>query len=132
MTEEEKGSDIKRLELTAMRSKVKAYAGIVRINSSDMEDAGFEQGQQIEVSGEGREGKGLIVNVNGDKFAPKGKAVIRPKDMEKMGLDEGDALILQSYKKYADKIKEGVKEKYDKVKEKIKERKDEDEEEEVE
>ena len=111
-----------KLELKAKTSKIKGQPGVVRIHEAHIEDVDFNKGDNIELCIPGREGKGIIVKVVSDRYILKGFASIRKGDMNKLKIDDNDPIILKSYKKYSESIKEG----YEKLKTKLKSKKEED------
>ena len=121
---EEQTVEIK-LELKARTSKIKGQKGLVRINMAHIDETDFEKGDNVELCTPDREGKGIIVKVIADKYILKGIASIRKEDMDRLKIKDEDPIILKTYKKYSDTIKEG----YQKLKEKLKRKKDEEEEE---
>jgi len=122
---EEQTVEIK-LELKARTSKIKGQKGLVRINEAHIDETDFEKGDNVELCTPEREGKGIIVKVIADKYILKGIASIRKEDMDRLKIKDEDPIILKTYKKYSDTIKEG----YQKLKEKLKRKKDEEGEEE--
>jgi len=111
-----------KLELKAKTSKIKGQPGVVRIHEAHIEDMDFNKGDNVELCIPGREGKGIIVKIVSDKYILKGFASIRKGDMNKLKIDDNDPIILKSYKKYSESIKEG----YEKLKTKLKSKKEED------
>lgn len=111
-----------KLELKAKTSKIKGQPGVVRIHEAHIEDVDFNKGDNVELCTPGREGKGIIVKVVSDRYILKGFASIRKGDMNKLKIDDNDPIILKSYKKYSESIKEG----YEKLKTKLKSKKEED------
>ena len=110
-----------KLELKAKTSKIKGQPGVIRIHEAHIEEVDFNRGDKIELCTPGKEGKGIIVKVVSDKYILKGFASIRKGDMNKLKIGDNDPIILKSYRKYSDSIKEG----YEKIKTKLKSKKEE-------
>lgn len=127
--DEEQTVEIK-LELKARISKIKGQKGLVRINEAHMDETDFEKGDNVELCTPEREGKGIIVKVIADKYILKGIASIRKEDMDRLKIKDDDPIILKTYKKYSDSIKEGYQKLTEKLTEKLKRKKDEEENEE--
>ena len=122
--QEELLNDIPKLKLKAKKSKISGQPGVVRIHQSQLSDVDFDAGALVELTVEGKVGKGVVVKVIADKLMTVGYASIRKEDMSKIKVDENDEVILINYKKYKDTLREG----YEKIKSRFKKKKEDEEE----
>lgn len=83
-----------QVELTVMKSKIKFPGGIARVNSDILPHLHVEKGSDVEVY---TANKAIIVKLTADTFMDKDKISMRPPDMEKIGVSEGDKVYIRAH-----------------------------------
>ncbi len=124
---EQEKEELIKIELKVKASKVKGQTGIIRINEKTIETSEINTGDRVEVSLPDKIGKGIIVDLSTDKYAPGGMVILRSGDMNRLGVKEYDTVVVSQYKKYSDIIVEGMKGGVHKIKERLKTKKEEEE-----
>jgi hypothetical protein len=110
--------------LKVHKSKVGSFdSGVARIHSSHMDSFEQDELEMVELRA-GKKHK--VVKLVSDRFAKKGRVVLREGDMKDLEIKNGDEVELHPYHTFSEDLKESWK----KFQDKFRRHKDEDEEEE--
>lgn len=111
------------LTLKVAKSSIKSVgSGIARMNEKHLKEFDGDIPEMIVVKAEEHK---KVLKLVSDRFADKGKIVLREDDMEDLDLDAGDEVDIMPYVT----LKSEIKEKWDSFKERFKKEEEEEEEE---
>ena len=84
---------IEETELIVVESRI-TRGGIARINKRVLSDLGLTNGDHIVVK---HGNKTILVRVVGDSLIDEGEISLRAKDRKKLGVKEGDLVVVSKY-----------------------------------
>ena len=87
--------------------------GRVRVHTSLLADLAVETGTSVEV--DGGSGKVLTLGAFSDSMVAEGVVRMDPEDMKKLGVEEGEVVVVRRAKGITEKMKKGTKETTEKV-----------------
>jgi hypothetical protein len=87
--------------------------GRVRVHTSLLADLALEAGSSVEVAGSS--GKALTLGAFADSMVAEGVVRMDPEDMKKLGVEEGEVVVVRRAKGITEKMKKGTKETTEKV-----------------
>jgi formylmethanofuran dehydrogenase subunit D len=102
MTGNKKSEEIE-LSLDVKESHIEGEDGVARINDNLLAKLGAEEGHSIEVA---HESKAILVTIFGDNMIEENLISLRPGDRKKLGVSQGDKVILKLSKSWGASIKE--------------------------
>ena len=86
-----------------IESKIDAVGGIARIHEEILEHLEIEEGKEVQVFSNESE-KAVIVELTADKLIGKDAISLRRKDLERLGVKEGDMVHIRAHKTVADAL----------------------------
>lgn len=100
-------NDDNSVTLKVHQSKVDSFdSGIARIHSSHMDSFEGDELEMVELRA-GKKHK--VVKLVSDRFAKKGRVVLREGDMKDLGIKNGDEVELRPYHTFSEDLKESWK-----------------------
>jgi len=80
--------------LTVVKSRIKSPGGIARVNSEILPHLELEKGDSAKVF---TDEKAIIVMLSADTLMGKEQISLRPPDMERLGVQEGDIVYIRAH-----------------------------------